>query len=121
MEAIVQIMDAEKLLPVMDIPENLLNNKVQVVIIPFPEYQEKSEETERRITLKKIEEFRKKYNRETFTEHLKKKLEEGVVFEFDAHKIIDGTETEDEKQQRYRMEKRAWSDSVDERVKRGES
>jgi hypothetical protein len=56
-----------------------------------------------------VENFRKKYNHDTFVEQLKLKLAEGHTFEFDVQKVINGTETEEEMQARYRLEKQAWS------------
>jgi len=58
-----------------------------------------------RTTAEKIEQFRKKYNHGTFVEHIKRGVKEGHAFDFDVQKVIDGTETEEEKQVRYRQEK----------------
>jgi GTPase SAR1 family protein len=68
------------------------------------------------ITAEKIELFRKKYNRETFVERLKECVSNGVSFNFDVQKLIDGTETEEEKQERYRLEKQAWGNAVKEKM-----
>ena len=63
-------------------------------------------------TAEKIAQFRKKYNRETFIEHLKEQVANGRTFCFDVQKVIDGTETEEEVQERYRLEKQAWGKTI---------
>jgi hypothetical protein len=67
-------------------------------------------------TAEKIGQFRKKYNHETFIAHLKEGVEEGRAFDFDVQKVIDGTETEEEAQARYRLEKQTWGKLTQERV-----
>ena len=64
-------------------------------------------------TSERLSNFRKKYNRETFIEHLKKKTEEGHSFDFDVQKLIDGSETDDDVQIRYRLEKQAWGKAIE--------
>ncbi|MDR1909394.1 MAG: hypothetical protein LBQ35_05720 [Spirochaetaceae bacterium] len=119
MEAVVKIMDARALPSFFDIPDEMRNDKVQVIIMPVPK-ENTMEPATPKINMGILEKFRTSAESGEFREHLKKKLAEGFKFEFDAQKIIDGTETEEEKQQRYRMEKRAWPDSVAERIKKGE-
>ena len=63
-------------------------------------------------TAEKVANFRKKYNRGTFVEQLKKQAADGCRFEFDVHKVISGTETEEDMQVRYRLEKQAWGNAV---------
>jgi len=99
MEAIIQEMDVEKLLPVFNIPMEMRNIRVEVTIRPI---EQKKPET----TAEKIQKFREKYTHESFVQHLKQKLAEGFKFDFDAQKIIDGTETEEEMQARYLSYKR---------------
>ena len=72
-------------------------------------------------TAQRIKQFRKKHNRETFVEQLKNAVARGVMFDFDVQKVIDGTETEEEMQTRYRMEKRTWGDVVRNRIEREEA
>ncbi|MDR3200590.1 MAG: hypothetical protein LBT68_03925 [Spirochaetales bacterium] len=112
MEVIIQEMDLVELPPIFNIPAEMQNCRVEVTIRPVPAKQETTEE--------RIKNFREKYTHESFIQHLKQKVAEGFKFEFDVQKIIDGTETEEEKQERYRKEKRAWSDNVAERINRGE-
>jgi transcription elongation factor len=114
MEAIVQEIDVEELTSIFNIPEDMRNNRVEVTIRPIR--NEKQGTTE-----EKIERFRKKYNRETFVEQLKKGVSQGFSFDFDVQKVIDGTETEEEMQARYRKEKQTWGNIMLERKQRGEA
>ena len=111
MEVVIQAIDAEKLASVFDIPEEMKNSRVEVTIRPI-------ENETRGITVEKIKQFRKKYNHETFVEHLKKRISEGLVFDFDVQKVIEGTETEEEKQIRYNSEKQTWGKIIQERIQR---
>ena len=56
--------------------------------------------------------FRKKYNREVFIDHLKEQVANGQSFGFDVQKVISGTETEEEVQARYRLEKQIWGNTI---------
>ena len=107
MEPIIQEMDINELLPIFNIPEEMKNSRVEVIIRPIIK---KPQDT----IAERIREFRKKYNRDSFTEHLKKQAADGYVFSFDIQKVINNTETEDEIQARYRFEKQAWSNKVKE-------
>ena len=104
MEAIVREIDAGRLAPVFDIPESMRNGRVEVTVRPVIE--EKTDWT----VAEKIELFRKKHNRGTFAGHLESGVSQGLAFGFDARKVIDGTETEEERQARYRMEKQTWGE-----------
>jgi hypothetical protein len=64
------------------------------------------------IIQERIEQFRRKYNREVFIEQLKEQTAKGHSFGFDVRKVIDGTETEEETQARYRLEKQTWGNAV---------
>ena len=109
MEAIIQQVDVEKLTSIFDIPHEMRNSVVEVTIRPIKKDAQNS-------TAEKIGQFRKKYNHEVFAEHLKKQAAEGHVFNFDVQKVIDGTETEEDMQARYRMEKQAWGNYIQERA-----
>ena len=98
MEAIIQEIEVEKLLPIFDIPREIWNSRVEVTIKPI-------ENTSRETSAERIEQFRKKYNHEGFIDHLKQQAAKGHSFGFDVQKVIDGTETEEETQARYRLEK----------------
>ena len=102
---IIQEIDVEELIPIFSIPENMRNRRVEVTIRPVEKETQLS-------TLERIEQFRKKYNHETFIENLKKQLSEGYLFDFDAQKVVNGTETEEEKQARYRTEKQTWGNAI---------
>ena len=98
MEAIVQEIEVERLLPIFDIPKEIWNSRVEVTIKPI-------EKTSHGTTAEKIRQYRQKYNREVFVDHLKKQTAKGHSFGFDVQKVIDGTETGEETQARYRLEK----------------
>ena len=98
MEAIVQEIEVEKLFPIFNIPRDTWNGRVEVTIKPI-------EKTTDGTTAERIAQFRKKYNRDVFISHLKEKSANEESFNFDVQKVIDGTETEEETQARYRLEK----------------
>jgi hypothetical protein len=116
MEAITQEIDAEQLLSIFAIPAEMRNRLVEVTIRPVAETLKQ----ERLTTMEKILQFREKYHNETFKEHLRKTAAEGFHFDFNAQNIISGTETEEEKQNRYRSEKLAWGKAIQDRIGRGE-
>jgi hypothetical protein len=62
--------------------------------------------------MERIEQFRKKYNRDVFVDHLKEQVAKGHPFDFNVQKVIDGTETEEEAQARYRLEKQTWGKAI---------
>jgi hypothetical protein len=83
------------------------NKKVEVTIRPI--------EGQSVTTAQKIEQFRKKHNHETFITQLKNQASEGRQFNFNVQKLIDGSETEEETQARYRLEKQVWGNTVQNR------
>jgi len=111
MEAIVQEIEVEKLLPIFNIPKEIWNSRVEVTIKPIertpsnttaePQPSPKGEGS----PLERIRQYRKKYNHDVFIDHLKEQSAKGHSFKFDVQKVIDGTETEEETQARYRLEK----------------
>ena len=103
MEAITQEIEVERLFPIFDIPRDLWKGRVEVTIKPI---EKKAHET----TADKIAQFRKKYNRQTFVDQLKEQAAKGQSF--DVQKVIDGTETEEEAQSRYHLEKQTWGNSI---------
>jgi hypothetical protein len=129
MEALVEIMEAERLIPIFNIPAAMRNEQVQVIVIPVQNGKASVKpETDSEPSLyapgdtvaERIRKFQEKNSHEAFIKHLKQKAAEGFKFDFDVQKVIDGAETEEEIQERYRMEKRVWANDVTERVKRGE-
>ena len=111
MEAIVQEIEVERLFSFFDIlsvpkaARDGWNGRVEVTIKPI-------EKTSQLTTAERIAQFRKKHNRDTFVEHLKEQVAKGRTFDFDVQKVINGTETEEEEQARYRQEKQAWNKTV---------
>jgi hypothetical protein len=105
MEAIVQEIEVERLLPIFDIPKEIWNSRVEVTIKPI-------EKTSRGTTAEKIRQYREKYNREVFIDRLKEQAAKGHSFGFDVQKVIDGTETEEETQARYRLEKQTLGNEI---------
>jgi hypothetical protein len=105
MEAIIQEIEVEKLLPIFDIPKEIWNSRVEVTIKPI-------EKTVRDTASERIRQYRKKYNRDVFINRLKEQAATGHSFAFDVQKVIDGTETEAESQARYRLEKQTWSNAT---------
>jgi hypothetical protein len=87
------------------IPKEIWNSRVEVTIKPI-------EKTSRGTTAEKIRQYREKYNREVFIDHLKEQAAKGRSFGFDVQKVIDGTETEEETQARYRLEKQIWGNEI---------
>jgi hypothetical protein len=57
-----------------------------------------------------IKKFRQKQN--NLAEHLAKSIAEGKTFDFNAQEIIDGNESEKNRQIRYELERKAWAMSV---------
>jgi len=109
MEAIVQEIEVEKLLPIFDIPKEIWNSRVEVTIKPI---ETRNHDT----TAQRIRQYREKYNRDVFIDRLKEQADKGHSFGFDVQKVIDGTETEEETQTRYRLEKQTWSNETGRKV-----
>jgi predicted CopG family antitoxin len=55
-----------------------------------------------------IKKFREKHNKNSFIEHLKKNLIGKKRLGFNVQEVIDGNESEKNRQIRYELEKRAW-------------
>ena len=110
MLVITGIFENERFIP--DNPVSIPQKKRVVVTIEEEKYVVTKSET----VAEKVENFRRKYNRGTFIEQLKKQVAEGHSFEFDVQKVIDGNETEEDIQIRYRLEKQAWGNTVKEEV-----
>ena len=106
MTAFIQEIDVERLYPIFNIPQEIRNSRVEVTIRPIEKKLPVSEVTDR------INKFKEKYNRETFVKHLKEQVSKGQTFAFDVQKVIDGTETEEDVQARYSLEKQAWGNAV---------
>jgi len=109
MEAIIQEIEVERLLPIFDIPKEIWNSRVEVTIKPI-------EHTSHGTSAERIKQFREKYNRDVFIGHLREQTDKGHSFGFDVQKVIDGTETEAEAQARYRLEKQTWGNAIGEKL-----
>jgi hypothetical protein len=112
MVTMTEIIDADRLSSIFKIPDDMKHGRVEVTIRTV-------EETKPRVNMEMLNKFRNNAGRE-FKDHLRQKLAEGVKFDFDAEKVINGTETEEEMQARFRSEKKAWADDVAERARNGE-
>jgi hypothetical protein len=111
MGAVRQIINAEQLDSIIDVPDRMKRRQVEVIVLPVVRTSEKTQCREKQkteTTMERIARFREKHNNDTFIAHLKQKLAEGFKFDFNADKIINAAETEKGKQERYQIEKRAW-------------
>jgi hypothetical protein len=111
MGTMTEVIDADRLSSIFRIPDEMRHGRVEVTIRPI-------EETKPKVNMEILNKFRNNAGRE-FKEHLRQKLAEGVKFDFDAEKVINGTETEEEMQARFRSEKNAWAEDVAERARNG--
>jgi hypothetical protein len=119
MEVIRQIINAEQLDSIIDVPDEMKHRQVEIIILPIARASEKtrySEKQKMQTTMERIDRFRKKHNNDTFIAHLKQKMAEGFTFDFNAEKIINAAETEIERQERYQIEKRAWQNTAVENI-----
>jgi hypothetical protein len=112
MAIIENLVYTNRLSAIFRIPDEMRHGRVEVTIRPI-------EETKPKVNMEILNKFRNNAGRE-FKEHLRQKLAEGVKFDFDAEKVINGTETEEEMQARFRSEKNAWAEDVAERVRHGQ-
>jgi hypothetical protein len=115
MEAVVQILEAEKLAPVMYIPSEMRHNRLEVTLRPVKETIAEPVQTAR-INTELMQKFRKAAESGEAVEHLKKKLAEGARFDFDIAKLSSGTMTEDDWQNLYTLQKQAWRATVAEKA-----
>jgi hypothetical protein len=112
MAAMTAIVEADRLSSRFEFPEDMRHSQVEVTVRPV-------EVTNPQINIELLNKFRTNAGFH-FKEHLRQKLAEGHQFNFDAQKVIDGTETEEEMQARFRAEKRVWAEVVAERAINGE-
>jgi hypothetical protein len=114
MEAVVQILEAEALVPVMYIPAEMRHSRLEVTLRPVTEAAPASPPSavNREIMLK----FQKAAESGEAKEHLKKKLAEGVRFDFDVEKLLSGTMTGDDWQNLYTRQKQAWPQAASEKA-----
>jgi hypothetical protein len=115
MEAIVQILEANDLMPVMYIPTEMQHSRLEVTLRPVEKIsaEEKQGKT---INTEIMQKFIKAAESGEAKEHLKRKLAEGTQFSFDAVKLIDGTMTEGDWQNLYTLQKQAWANAAAEKI-----
>jgi len=107
MEAVVQILEAEKLAPVMYIPSEMLHSQLEVTLRPVMETADESAQTTH-INKEIMQKFRKAAETGEAVKHLKDKLVEGAQFNFDVEKLLNGTMKETDWQNLYTIQKKAW-------------
>jgi hypothetical protein len=115
MEAVVQILEAEELAPVMYIPSEMRHTRLEVTLRPVGEAAVEPGQTT--YTNREImQKFLKAAESGEAKEHLKRKLAEGAQFDFDAEKLISGTMTEGDWQDLYTLQKQAWPQTAAEKA-----
>ena len=103
MEAVVQILEAEKLAPVMYIPSEMLHSRLEVTLRPVMETAVEAVQTTH-VDKEIMQKFRKAAESGEAVKHLQDKFFEGARFDFDAEKILNGTMTEDDWQNLYAIQ-----------------
>lgn len=107
METVVQILEAEQLVPIMHIPSEMLHSRLEVTLRPIEETSIVKPPVAV-VNHDIMQRFLKAAESGDAKEHLKKKLAEGTKFDFDAAKLINGTMTENDWQNLYTFQKQAW-------------
>ena len=107
MEAVIQILEAEDLMPIMHIPLEMRHSRLEVTLRPI-EKTSANENKAQNINPDIMQKFQKAAESGEAKEHLKKKLAEGTQFDFDAIKLINGTMTEADWQNLYSLQKQTW-------------
>jgi hypothetical protein len=110
MEAVVQILEADDLAPVMYIPSEMRHNRIEVSIRPLTKSGEEKQAAI--INTEIMQKFLKAAESGEAKEHLKKRLAEGAQFDFDAQKLIGGTMSEEDWQTLYSLQKQAWPNAA---------
>jgi hypothetical protein len=118
MEAEVQILEAEKLVPVMYIPPEMRHSRLEVTIRPAGEAAPGVPPPG--INRELMQKFLKAAESGEAREHLRQKLAEGAQFDFDAGKLINGTMTEADWQSLYALQKQAWPKAAGETPENGD-
>ncbi|MCL2283300.1 MAG: hypothetical protein FWC26_08295 [Fibromonadales bacterium] len=80
------------------------------VAITFLYPVEKKQQSEN--VVENIRKFREKYSKSSLVKHLKKSLAEGKNIGFNVQEVIDGNESEENKQTRHKLEQNAWAAHV---------
>jgi predicted DsbA family dithiol-disulfide isomerase len=115
MEAVVQILEADDLAPVMYIPSEMRHGRIEVSIRPLEKTSEKEKQTAN-INAEIMQKFLKAAELGEAKEHLRKKMNEGAQFDFDALKLISGNMTEADWQNLYFLQKQAWPNAAAKKI-----
>jgi hypothetical protein len=107
MEAVVQILEAETLAPIIHIPSEMRHSRLEVAIRPVEEAAPGAPPPAG-INRELMQKFLKAAESGEAKELLKKKLAEGAQFDFDAGKLVNGIMTEEDWQNLYALQKQAW-------------
>jgi hypothetical protein len=100
MEAVVQILEAEQLAPVMYIPSEMWHSRLEVTIRPVEEAAPGAPPPVR-INRELMQKFLKAAESGEARERLRQKLAEGAQFDFDAGRLMNGTMTKADWQNLY--------------------
>jgi hypothetical protein len=113
METVIQEMEADQLPALFDIPLEMKHGRVEVTIRQIPNTEHAQKET---INWEAFNKFKGEVD---FREHVQKKLAEGYTFNFDTEKYLNGSMTEDDWQNLFKLEKQAWGRAVKDMAKKG--
>jgi hypothetical protein len=120
-ETITKIVESDDLALVMDIPEPMRHSQVEVTVRLLPAAGNSGFQAARspvpKVNQELLEKFRNGFI--DIKEQIRKKAAEGYHFDFDVQKYLNGSMTEDDWQQFYKMEKQAWGDHVKEMADKG--
>ncbi|GHV82578.1 hypothetical protein AGMMS49991_11360 [Spirochaetia bacterium] len=117
METITQIVESDDLAAVMDIPAPMRHARLEVTLRLLSEIHENDVPVRPsawspvpKINQELLEKFRNGFT--GIKDQIRKKAAEGYHFDFDVQKYLNGSMTEDDWQQFYKMEKQAWGSHV---------
>ena len=115
METVVQILEAEKLAPIIYLPGEMQNCRLEVTIRPVDDTAGK-DKMPVKINEAIMRKFQEAAKAGEAKDQLKRKLAEGTQFDFDAAKLINGSMTENDWQNLYALEKQAWPKAINEKA-----
>ncbi|GHV81151.1 hypothetical protein AGMMS49944_29420 [Spirochaetia bacterium] len=116
METITKIVESDDLAGVMDIPEPRRHSQVEVTVRLLSgagnigSGSQAARSPAPKINHELLEKFRNGFV--DIKEQIRKKAAEGYQFDFDVRKYLNGSMTEDDWQQFYKVEKQAWGSHV---------
>ncbi|GHT86715.1 hypothetical protein FACS1894137_12680 [Spirochaetia bacterium] len=121
METITRIVESDDLAVVMDIPEPMRHSPVEVTVRLLSAAGNSGLQAVRspapKVNQELLEKFRNGFI--DIKEQIRKKAAEGYHFDFDVRKYLNGSMTEDDWQQFYKMEKQAWGGHIKEMADKG--